>query len=210
MTGRYEGPPGHDEASPATEDFHDGPPAGTRYVRAAFVLALVIVLGILLLPSATRGPRLPTAAPAPSHHVTTTTTTPTTQPSTTTTVPAVARSAISVLIANGTSTLHGASEVKTFLAGLGFATSAFPPYNTTTPQTSDAIYVVGKGTPEMADQVATALSLGSSVVQATGATPPVQTTTGADVVVVLGSDLATRADAGTLGTAPSATTTTTS
>src|SRR5580692_3771403 len=107
MTGRYEGPPGNDDENAATGSWQEGTPTGTRYVRAAFVLAVVVVLGILLLPSATRAPRLTTATTSASHHGTTVPTTTTTSPTTTTTVPPVARSAIAVLIANGTSTLHG-------------------------------------------------------------------------------------------------------
>lgn len=203
MTGRYEGPTGHDyEAADSTHGQPGGVP-GIRIVRATFVLAVVIVLGIVLLPSATRGPRLPSASP-PAHHSnhvpTTTTTGPTT--TTTTTVPAVAHSAIKVLVANGTTTAHGASEVRTWLGSHGFYTAAFPAYDTTVPQPDDAVYFVGNGTRTMAVEVAEALTLGPSAVVAPGATPPVPTTTGADVVVVLGNDLASRADAGTLGQAP--------
>jgi hypothetical protein len=64
------------------------------------------------------------------------------------------------------------------------------------------VYVVGNGTRAMALEVAAALTLGPSVIVSTTATPPVSTSTGADVVVVLGNDLASRADAGTLGHPP--------
>jgi hypothetical protein len=111
-------------------------------------------------------------------------------------------SSIKVIVANGTTTAHGASEVRTWLANRGFDTAAFPPYNTTTSQTVDAVYFVGSGTRTMALEVAGALTLGPSVIAAAGATPPVSTSTGADVVVVLGNDLASRADAGTLGQPP--------
>jgi hypothetical protein len=179
-----------------------------RVVRAAFVLVVVIVLGIVLLPSATRGPRAVTTA-STTHHTTGTTspTTSTTHPTTTTTLPVVPHQSIKVLVANGTSTAHGASEVRVWLGNLKFDTSPFPPYDTTTPATQDAIYVVNSGTVPMADEVAAALTLGASVVQSAGAKPPVSTTAGADVVVVLGTDLATRADAGTLGKPPAASST---
>ncbi len=202
MTGRYEPPTGHDDEPGATAHGQSGAPPGIRIVRAAFVLALVIVLGIVLLPSATRGPRVSAAPPAKKHISSPVPTTSTTRPATTTTLPAVARSAIKVLVANGTTTAHGASEVRKWLGNLGFDSSAFPPYDTTVPQSDDAVYFVGKGTRTMALEVAEALTLGSSVIVAPGATPPVATTTGADVVVVLGNDLASRADAGTLGQPP--------
>jgi hypothetical protein len=204
MTGRYEGPPGHDDAEPVAPV---GPPSGTRVVRAAFVLVVMVVIGVLILPSATRGPR--TLSTAATTTTTTIPTTTTTHPVTTTTLPVVAHQSIKVLVANGTNTAHGASEVRTWLGSHGFDTSPFPPYDTTTPQTQDAIYMVNGGTATMADEVATALALGASVVQPASSQPPVQTTVGADIIVVLGTDLATRADAGTLAQPPAASTTTT-
>jgi hypothetical protein len=201
MAGRDEGPPGHVGADSSEESDRDGrvqQPPGTRVIRAAFVLVFVIVLGILLLPSATRAPRPVSTATTSSHHQTPPPTTTTTHPSTTTTLPGVAHQSIKVLVANGTTTAHGASEVRVFLGNHKFDTSAFPPYNTTTPETSDAVYFVNSGNKTMADEVAAVLALGSSVVQPAGSKPPVSTTASADVVVVLGTDLATRADAGTL------------
>lgn len=207
MTGSFEEPPGPEGAdatrSSRQPDFGDGPPHGVRVVRAALVLVVAVVLGILLLPSATRSPR---TVSSPSASTTTTTvppTTSTTHPATTTTLPGIAHSVIKVLVANGTNTAHGASEVRSWLGGRGFDVAPFPAYDTTTPETADAIYYVGSGTVAMATEVAQALSLGSAQVQPAGQTPPVATTSGADVVVVLGTDLATRADAGTLGHAPS-------
>jgi hypothetical protein len=203
MTGRYEPPTGHDDETPATAHGQPGGPPGIRIVRAALVLVLMIVIGVVLLPSATRGPRLPAASPTAAHHPSSAPTTTTTTPSvTTTTVPTLPHSSIKVIVANGTTTAHGASEVRTWLANRGFDTAAFPPYNTTTSQTVDAVYFVGSGTRTMALEVAGALTLGPSVIAAAGATPPVSTSTGADVVVVLGNDLASRADAGTLGQPP--------
>ena len=167
------------------------------------MLAVVIVLGIVLLPSATRGPRAITTASTSTHtHNPPPTTTTTTHPVTTTTLPVVPHQNIKVLVANGTTTAHGASEVRVWLGNHQFDTSAFPPYNTTTPETQDAIYVVNTGTTPMADEVTAALTLGASVIKPVGSTPPVATSAGADVVVVLGNDLATRADAGTLGKPP--------
>jgi hypothetical protein len=203
MNGGYEDPPAADEQEVAPPEWRDGPPSGTRVVRAVFVLVLMIVVGILVLPAATRSPRLPALTAATKHHQTAPPTTTTTQPSTTTTVPTVSASSIAVLVANGTATSHGAGDVRTWLGQKGFNITSIPAYDTTTPQTSDAIYYVNSGTAQMADQVAAALSLTGSVVQAAGSKPPVSTITGADVVVVLGNDLANRANAGTLGSPPS-------
>jgi len=204
MTGRYEPPTGHDDETRATPHEPPGGPHGIRIVRAALVLLIVIVIGAVLLPSATRGPRLPAASNTAAHHGSTApTSTTTTRPSvTTTTLAPVPHSSIKVLVANGTTTAHGASEVRTWLTSHGFDTAAFPPYNTTISESVDAVYVVGNGTRAMALEVAAALTLGPSVIVSTTATPPVSTSTGADVVVVLGNDLASRADAGTLGHPP--------
>jgi LytR cell envelope-related transcriptional attenuator len=210
VTGPYDKTPGHDEVTVPVAQLDPEQLPGVRVVRAVFVLAVMIVLGVLILPAATRAPRLPVEAQtSPRHSSVPPPTTSTTRPPTTTTVPAVAHSAIAVLVANGTDTAHGASEVRSWLGSHGFNVSAFPAYDTTQPQSSDAVYVVGNGTPTMADEVAAGLALGPSVVVPVGENPPVATTTGADVVVVLGTDLATRADAGTLGHAPSSSSSTT-
>ena len=209
MTGRYEEPPAHDDAASGPQHPLWGSHSGTRVLRAAFVVVVMVVVGVLVLPAATRAPRLPKSATAAARRPTSSTTSTTVPPTTTTTVPAVAHASIAVLVANGTDTAHGAAEVRAWLGRHGFATSAFPAYDTTTPESQDAVYFVGSGTTAMATEVAQALALGPSVVQAAGSIPPVVTDRGADVVVVLGDDLATRADAGTLGSPPTASTSTT-
>jgi hypothetical protein len=218
MAGRGEGPPGSlgpdtpdtpDTADTAERDGRIVQPSGMRVVRAAFVLVVVIVIGIVLLPSATRSPRAVSTVTTSRHTQTSPPTTTTTHPVIPTTLPAVAHQNIKVLVANGTTTANSAGEARVWLGNHKFDTSAFAAYNTTTPKTADAVYFVNSGTKTMADEVAAALTLGTSVVQPAGSTPPVATTTGADVVVVLGTDLATRADAGTLGQPPAASTTTT-
>jgi Ni,Fe-hydrogenase III small subunit len=209
MTGPTDRPPGHDDETPVAEPAQPGQP-GMRVVRAAFVLVVMVVIGILVIPSATRGPKLPTTSTTASHHSTPPPpTTSTTRPTTTTTVPTVAHSSIVVLVANGTNTANGAGTVRSWLGARGFNITRFPAYDTTTPESADAVYVVGNGTPTMADEVAAALSLGPAVVVPVGETPPVPTTTGADIVVVLGTDLATRAGNGTLGKPPASNSTTT-
>jgi LytR cell envelope-related transcriptional attenuator len=205
VTGPTDRPPGHEEQ--ASSDAGFGQPQ-TRVFRAALILAVLIVVAIVVLPSATRSPRAPSTVLPTSHHTSAPPpTTSTTEPVTTTTVPSIPHSRIAVLVANGTSTAHGASEVRSWLGTHGFAVSSFPPYNTTTPQSSDAVYVVGNGSAPMAEEVAAALSLTGSVVVPVGEKPPVATSSGADVVVVLGTDLASRADAGKLGQRPASSTT---
>jgi hypothetical protein len=213
VTGPSDRPPGHDDDTSVGEHAQPGQTQGTRVVRAAFVLVVMVVIGILVIPSATRAPKSPTSATAASHHSTPPPpTTSTTRPKTTPTVPTVPRAAIIVLVANGTNTADGAGTVRSWLGSHGFNISKFPAYDTTKPQSADAVYVVGNGTPTMADEVAAALALGAGVVAPVGQTPPVPTSTGADIVVVLGTDLATRAGNGTLGKPPTSgsTTTTTS
>ena len=161
---------------------------------ALAIVVVVIGLVVALTPSQAKpsGPR--------THSLTTSKTTGSTSRTTNATViGAVPHSSIKVIVANGTTTAHGSSEVRVWLTIHGFDTAPFPAYDTVAPESADAIYVVGAGTRAMAIEVAEAITLGSSVVEPVGAAPPVPTTLGADVVVVMGNDLATRADAGTLG-----------
>ena len=165
---------------------------------------VVIVLGIFLLPSATRGPPSCQRRRQPVHHThSVPPTTTTTHPTTTTTLP----DGRARLDQGSRSERHDdcsrGERGEDVAREHGFDTSAFPPYNTTTLESADAVYVVGNGTGTMADEVAAALALGTLGHQAAvGTRPPVSTTTGADVVVVFGTDLAYRADAGTLGQPP--------
>ncbi|MGH9028418.1 MAG: LytR C-terminal domain-containing protein [Acidimicrobiales bacterium] len=177
-----------DEARPS-EDF--GPPERTGLVRGILLAGVAVLLGVLLLPSATRAPLEVVSSRSSS----------TTQPSSpSTTAPgrssatppttAPAASSIHVLVANGTSVNGVAGSVTTFLGGKGFQTLTAT--NSQTALSSSEIFFTSAGSTADANEVASALGLPSSVIQAASSPAPVSSTSGAEVVVVAGQDLASR------------------
>jgi hypothetical protein len=175
------------------------PPEPTGRVRGLALVIIVVVLGALLMPSATRAPLAVTAAARlPASTPTTSTPTTAANPTSTTTAPP-ATATIHVLVANGTTVNGVAGSVTTYLGGKGFSTLAA--VNALTKLTSSQVYYTAAGSSAEAAEVASALGLASSAVQAKGTTPPVSSSSGASVVVIVGQDLATRF-------APASTTTT--
>jgi len=168
-------------------------------LRGLVVVAAAVALCVLLLPSATRAPSTAaasssTAAPstptttAPSHAVgRASTTTAPSRGTTTTTLPAPAT--VHVLVANGTTTNGVAGAVTTFLGQKGYGTLTAT--NALTRVSATKVYPTG-GSVAAAQEVATALGLPVSSVQAVGATAPVSSAAGATVVVIAGPDLAAR------------------
>jgi hypothetical protein len=165
-------------------------PAPTGFLRGVGVVVAALILGALLLPSATRAPLAVTTA---SQSIATTTTTPsTTAPkagSTTTTVATILPGAASihVLVVNGTSIAELAGGTATYLRSRGFLT--LPSTNATTKVTGTQVYEVS-GPTSSATSVTEALGLPASTVQPPSAVAPVRSTAGANVVVVAGPDLA--------------------
>lgn len=165
--------------------------------RAAVVLVIAVAVAVVLLPSATRAP-LRVVVTRPS---TTTTTTPTTSASSSTTSttapPAPSRSGITVVVANGVGGVGSyAGDVTAVLAHDGYKTLAAQ--NATKTVTASAVYVVGSGTAADAAEVAADLQLPATDVQPTSATPPIPSSSGADVVVIVGPDLESRINDGSL------------
>jgi hypothetical protein len=121
---------------------------------------------------------------------TTTTTTVPGQATTTTTAPAVRPStAVKVLVANG-GTVNGAAGYFTQkLKSDGWGTLT---PTTATSQASSSVVYYAAGNSGPAKAIATALGLPDSDVQPLGSSTPVRSTAGADVVLVVGSDLATQ------------------
>lgn len=164
-----------------------GPHERPRVLRGVLLLAAAVVIGALLMPSATRPALHTTAAVSPS------TSSPTTIPahssgSTTTSAPPTA-SAIHVLVANGTDTNGAATAVSSFLSGKGF--SMLTPVSALTVVSASQVYAIG-GAVSAAQQVAQALGLSASSIEPAAVPVPVSTTTGANVVVVVGPDLESR------------------
>jgi hypothetical protein len=156
------------------------------------VVVVAVVIGALLMPSATR---------APLNVSTASQTTPTTPPSsvssttvahgagtTTTQATIVAGAAlIHVLVANGTTITNLAGGTSTYLRSRGFST--LPALDATTKVTGTLVYA-GSGDRSAATTVANALGLSSNNIQPVSAVPPVASAAGANVVVIAGPDLA--------------------
>jgi len=168
--------------------------------RGLLLVVVAVVVGVLLLPSATRAPLVATAN-------TTGTSTTTSTPATagghgahhgTTTTTSLPPASIHVLVANATTTNGVAGAVTAYLATKGFATLTAT--NALLKVTASEIYAVGGATADVAP-VAAALNLPSSSVEPTAASAPVASSTGANVVVVVGPDLASRFHPGATTTA---------
>lgn len=158
--------------------------------RAAILIVVAVVLGILLLQVGSRPvahlPSTPASASPPT----------TTVPPTTTTT--VAKGSIHVLVANGTTAPTSATDYVNSLQSQGWAT--LPPEDTTVPAASSAVYFA-PGKQAAAAALAAAVGVKASAVQPISSAVPVSSTTGADVVLILGPGLA--------NSGPAASTTTT-
>ncbi len=165
-----------------SSSFDDGPgpeaprePAQTPTARAlavlvAFVVVLVLTLG-LVHPS-----RTSTSAAS------TTTTATTVPPPTTTTTPP---SKVPVVVANGSGVQGQAATVSCQLSASGW--DVIPPVNATATVPTTGVYFVAGQSAE-ADAVAAALHLSPSVVAPLTTSVPVAAVAGADVVVVIGTN----------------------
>jgi len=172
--------------------------------RGAALLAVAVLLGIVLLNAAddpppervSAGPT--TTAPADA--------TPTTGVVTTlATLPLRAPAEVKVLVANGTG-LRG-------VAGKATAQLKAAAYNVLAPTdapaaTASAVYFVGEYSRE-AEGIATALGLPATSVQPVPTPAPLADARGANVIVVVGPELAQRLGGATTATTAAATTTTT-
>jgi hypothetical protein len=170
-------------------------PAPTGFLRGVGVVIVAVVIGVLLLPSATRAPLGVKTVSASTPPTASPTTTVPRAGSTTTTLATIVPGAASihVLVANGTSITDLAGGTSTYLRSRGFLTLTAT--NATTKVTGTQVYVVS-GPSSSATSVTEALGLPASTVQPTSAVAPVHSTTGANVVVVAGPDLVRLAPTG--------------
>jgi hypothetical protein len=106
---------------------------------------------------------------------------------TTTTLP---HASIKVLVANGTQTNGAAAHVTQVLQAQGWSMST--PTNSTSQASATTVYYAPTRQPEAA-LIASELGVNLSAVRPLTVTAPVAGTTGIDVVVVIGPDLASRA-----------------
>jgi hypothetical protein len=182
-----------DKGSTSGDDMDgiDGPRRsipGPRW-RGMVIVVVAVIIGILLLPSATRAP-LPVAASSLASSSSTTLTPPSSSTGTTTTTSALpSPPEVHVLVANATSVNHVATAVTAFLGTKGFSTLTAT--NATDKLIATQIYAVG-GATTAAEEVASALSLPAATIQPDTMPVPVVSDAGATVVVVAGPDLAAR------------------
>lgn len=159
--------------------------------RGVFLVAAAVALGVGVLSSL--GKSGAASGPAPAAAVvgsSTTTAPPAGRASTTTTTQALAThspSSVKVLVANGTSVSGVAGKLKTKLAAGGF--NLLAPTNTTSPARASAVYYA-EGYQGDAQAVASTAGLGASALQPMTTQLPVSNPSGAEVIVVIGPDLA--------------------
>jgi len=161
-------------------------------IRGVAIVGIVIVIGALLLPSATRAPlTVLTSGSATTTTISgsaTTTTSPSHSTSTTAAAPAPAT--IHVLVANATSVNGVAGAVTSFLEGKDFGTLTAA--NSLVKLTATEVFPVSAAEVPAAAEVASVLGLPQASIQAAGAKPPVASSGSASVVVIAGADLAAR------------------
>jgi LytR cell envelope-related transcriptional attenuator len=184
----YPGPTGAGRSGGGDGDSSGPPPTG--FLRGVGVVVVAVIIGAVLMPSATRGPL--NVAAASQTTPTSSTPPPTTPPhaaGTTTTQATIVSGAASihVLVANATTITNLAGGTSTYLRTRGFNT--LPALDATTKVTGTQVYA-GAADRSAATTVANALGLSSNSIQPASAVPPVANATGANVVVIAGPDLA--------------------
>lgn len=182
-------------ASGASADSRGSPGRGLLLTLIALVTGIAVLAGMgRSVPSTT------VAAASPPTSTTATTTAPTT---TTTSLPTHAPSAVKVLVANGTTVPGLAGHFSSQLSAKGYDTLS--PTDTTSPaKVSDVYYQ--EGYQGDAEAVAGMLGLPASATLALSSSVPVASSS-ADLVVVVGPDLASAAGGGSSGATGSTTTT---
>lgn len=186
---------GPGEGGPAGDELPDlfGPLERSGVLRGWLLVVVAVVVGAVLLPSATRSSLTGSHAGAAAA----TTTLPfsaassTTAPvaSSTTAATAVPASSIKVLVANGTNTNGAATTVDSLLSGKGYGT--LPPVNALTVVHASQVYAVA-GQLAAAKEVVAALGLTDAAIQPSSTPIPVTSVGPAMVVVVVGPDLLSR------------------
>jgi hypothetical protein len=171
--------------------------------RGAILIAVAFIVGLILLQKTDKTPKVvrttPSATPTTSPNILV--------PTTSTSLGGHAPSSVKVLVANGTNTPGAASRVVPPLTSAGYNVLA-PTDATKAVKASNLRQSVVYYTPGYdldAKIIATHLTLQLSAVQALPTTAPVANTQGANVIVVVGPDLA-GASSGTATTVHTATT----
>jgi len=144
-------------------------------------------------PTTAAGGTATTAATTPTTAAATTTTAHGHKGVTTTTVP---RSSVSVVVANATSTSGLAAHYTAVIGAGGWAMKT--PVDATTSEATSAVYYAA-GFQAQAQQIAASIGVKPTAVVPLTSAVPVNGVTGADVVVVIGQDLAATTTATTAG-----------
>ena len=190
----------------AAEDGSFGRSAGMAAGRGAFLLAAAVILGVVLLNAADDTPGRISAGRGDGDGGSGEITTTTAQATTTTTAPPRKPADVKVLSANGTRIAGAAARVRDTLRTQGY--NVLAPLEARNPANASVVYFTPTFDRE-GQAVAQALRLGPNSVQALPNPPPVPDLRGADVVVVVGPDLARRpATTTTTGRSRGTTTTT--
>ena len=191
----------------AAGDGSFGRSAGTQTVRGAALLGIAVLIGVILLRTApsetissvktTKTTTRTTAKPSPAG---------VTVPETTTTAPPRSPGQVTVTVANGTNVSGAANRIKSQLLQSGYNVVSATNATSTSNATTTVSYL--PGFQQEAVILANSLSLPATAAQATPPPPPVSDTKGADLVVVVGSDLASQLSSGSGPPATSAPTVT--
>ncbi len=182
---------------PVPGDLSPGGGGGPEHLaigRALPLVVLAVVLGILMLQVGSRPPTntsatVPTTTTLPAHHGRSATTT------TTTTLP---HATVKVQVANGTTAPSAAAYYTARLQTQNWSTLA--PEDTTTPYSGTSIVYYAGGQKSSAQVIASFLGVPPSNVQPLTSSAPVSSTSGVDVLVVLGPDLANKTIGQPVGT----------
>lgn len=173
----------------AADDGSFGRSAGMAAGRGALLLAVAVLLGIVLLNAADDSPTDTVSAARPSADATTSLPPAVLPPPTTaSTVPLRAAKDVRVLTANGTSVKGVGGRVKDVLKGAGY--NVLAPTDAK-PATASAVYFA-PGFEREAQAVAQYLALPPTTVQPMPVPPPVTDLREANVLVVVGPDMAQR------------------
>jgi hypothetical protein len=185
--------PPEDERRPSGRP--GGRPPEFPLVRAILVLALFVVATVLLLGVIHPKTVASTAGTPAAPGATTTTTTPGHPATTTTTIPP---SKVSVLVANATQVSGAAADIATELKPGGW--NLLPPVDATVSVPASQVYYVS-GYEASAQAIATSLHLTPSAVVPYTTAAPITTIGTAQVLVVVGPDLANSASSATTSAA---------
>lgn len=171
----------------AAEDGSFGRSAGMAAGRGAALLAVAVVLGVVLL-NAADDPPVDRVSTGSRDNDTPASTTTSVAPTTLVTAPPRAPKDVKVLSANGTSVKGVARKITDQLKAAGY--NVLAPTDTKRADAS-AVYYVDDFERE-AQAVAQNLGLGATSVQALPTPPPLPDARGANVLVVVGAELAQR------------------